>query len=268
MMKRRRIKSSSAITSVTEQVDLHTDGPVAKKRRVDAQSSTAAKRRNSDIVPYDSIQLYFYNTVDQSSECNRRSLRHHMRDRIRISPSNSVKWCIEFVENTLRRSDQQQIKKLTENAFNKKYSKYCLETVNGDPMKFILLKDQKDQIISFLIYSRKRSGFLFVIKTVVTDTEYRGKGLGSMCILALQYMLIRKELYYTHKLYAEVALDAISFWNRKYLNMTQIKDKRRFIMDCKMKVVQEVCEYIWIVDIRKTERKLLEYLNKYHFVTP
>ena len=246
------------------------NGTESEQLQNEDSKSPEMDSKNIKIAPYESVEEYLF-SHDDGAQKRRASLRSANRQKIRISPRGDQQWHIMFAESHVSTSDKVQIRKLIETAFDRSCFVRGAMSGNGqDPLKFVIIKNEKDQIVSFLSYVEMKRSFLFLMKHCVTMREYKGNGLGAMCVLALQYRLKRKGLDLNHRLYAEIEVDAKDFWEQKELNMVDVEehDKRLSIIGSKVKQDQDLCEYIWIGDGDEAEVKLLGYLNAFHFKVP
>ena len=234
----------------------------------ETESKSNMKRKKKKKVPFKTIDEYLF--VEDEKSKKRISTRSATQQKIKICPAgtggrdNNNYWYIEYVNSRISSKDKQEIKKIIKNTFDS----YYFENFSNGTSKYILLKDDNDKIISFLIYSQTKSSFSFIIKTIATLKEYRYNGFGTMLVLSLQRLMIENKLHKIYKLYGEVSIESKTFWKKKYLNMKEIKERKFFILDRKVKQSQDLVEFIWEKDVEKTEKMLLKLLQKYHSSLP
>ena len=222
--------------------------------------------KNQKIGPYESVEEYLLK--DGDGQKRRASLRSAKQQKIRIAPMGDQQWNIVFAESHISTSDKVQIRKLIEMNFDRSYVRDAMSGMDQNPLKYILFKNEKDQIVSFLSYI-ERNGLWFLVRDIVTMKGYDHR-LGSMLLLALQWQFERKGLDFIHRLHAEVEVDDTKFWDQEELRMVNVEkyNKRLSVIGNQVKRNQDLCEYIWIGTVDEAEKKLLEYLNMFHFKVP
>ena len=222
--------------------------------------------KNQKIGSYESVEEYLLK--DGDGEKRRASLRSAKQQKIRIAPMSDQQWNIVFAESHISTSDKVQIRKLIEMNFDRSYVRDAMSGMDQNPLKYILFKNEKDQIVSFLSYI-ERNGLWFLVRDIVTMKGYDHR-LGSMLLLALQWQFERKGLEFIHRLHAEVEVDDTKFWDQEELKMVNVEkyNKRLSVIGNQVKRNQDLCEYIWIGTVEEAEKKLLEYLNVFHFKVP
>lgn len=252
---------TEAITEIVTESDIESENIENTNK-----GKHSKNRKNAKIAPYESVAEYLMN--DENGEKRRASLRSAKQQKLRIAPMGDHQWKIIFAESHISTSDKVQIRKLIEMNFDRSYVRDAMSGMDQNPLKFIVIKNEKDHIVSFLSYI-ERNGLWFLVRDIVTKkgSDHR---LGSMLLLALQWQFERKGLDFNHRLHAEVEVDDTTFWDQKELKMVNVEqyNKRLSVIGNQVKRNQDLCEYIWIGTVEEAEKKLLKYLNMFHFKVP